>query len=314
MENRDQKTPIQFDPPLPVCDYENSDYQQRFWEQGGREYEDQVEAIALQRLLPPEGKLLLEVGAGAGRNTPRYQNFKQIVLMDYSLTQLEQARARLGSNERYLYVAANIYHMPFIPGIFDAATMIRVIHHLADAPLALEQVYQSLQPGAVFILEFANKYNFKSIVRYLLRRQTWSPFTCEPVEFVPLNFDFHPSAISQWLQDCGFEIQRYLTVSHFRTEFLKQHVSLPLLVGLDSVLQNSGNWLKLSPSIFVRSQVIERLEKTAALLNFPLMPQAIFRCPACGTYPLETNQEGFICPDCRHLWQNQGGIYDFRLG
>jgi ubiquinone/menaquinone biosynthesis C-methylase UbiE len=312
MENSDPKTPHQPDSPLPVCDYENSDYQQRFWEEGGREYEDSVEAVALQRLLPPEGNLLLEVGAGAGRNTLRYQNFKQIVLMDYSFTQMEQAQARLGSHERYLYVAANIYHTPFIPGIFDAATMIRVIHHLAEAPLALQQIYQSLQPGAIFILEFANKHNIKSIARYLLGIQKWSPFTREPIEFVPLNFDFHPSTISQWLQECGFSIQRYLTVSHFRAGFLKQHVPLSLLVGLDSILQNSGNWLKLSPSIFVRSQV--KAQKAPAIaITPPLSPEAIFRCPACGKYPLETNSEGLLCPDCKHLWKNHGGIFDFRL-
>ncbi len=56
-----------------------------------------MEAIALRRLLPPGGKLLLEIGAGAGRNTPRYQGFERIVLLDYSRTQLEQARARLGA-------------------------------------------------------------------------------------------------------------------------------------------------------------------------------------------------------------------------
>jgi len=35
----------------PVCDYEGSDYQSRFWETGGREYEDRCEGIALKRLL-----------------------------------------------------------------------------------------------------------------------------------------------------------------------------------------------------------------------------------------------------------------------
>src|SRR3970040_2905310 len=53
----------------PVCDYEGSDYQQRFWDQADRRYEDQVEAIAIRSLLPKSGKLLLEGGAGAGRNT-----------------------------------------------------------------------------------------------------------------------------------------------------------------------------------------------------------------------------------------------------
>jgi hypothetical protein len=72
----------------PVCDYEGSDYQTRFWENADRVYEDRVEAVALRRLLPAEGNLLLEVGAGAGRNTPRYSGFQRIVLLDYSYSQL----------------------------------------------------------------------------------------------------------------------------------------------------------------------------------------------------------------------------------
>ena len=143
----------------PVCDYEGSDYQTTFWEQGGRAYEDRVEAVALQRLLPASGKLLLELGAGAGRNTPRYHGFERVVLLDYSRTQLVQARERLGSAERYIYVAANVYRLPFVSRLFDAATMIRTLHHLADTRLALSQVHQVMQPGATFILEFANKHN-----------------------------------------------------------------------------------------------------------------------------------------------------------
>jgi len=92
----------------PVCDYEGSDYQVSFWEKGGREYEDRCEAIALRRLMPAGGRLLLELGAGAGRNTPRYVGFERIVLLDYSRSQLERARQRLGQSERYLYVAADI--------------------------------------------------------------------------------------------------------------------------------------------------------------------------------------------------------------
>ena len=165
----------------PVCDYTGSDYQTSFWEQGGREYEDQAEGVALRRLLPRSGKLLLELGAGAGRNTPRYRGFERVVLLDFSHTQLEQAQVRLGRSERYVFVAADIYRLPFVPGLFDAATMIRTLHHMADAPLALRQIRQVLQPGGTFILEFANKRNLKAVLRYLLRRQSWSPslFSCD---------------------------------------------------------------------------------------------------------------------------------------
>ena len=87
----------------PVCDYEGSDYQASFWDEGGRDYEDQVEVVALRRLLPEAGDILLEIGAGAGRNTPRYQGFKRVVLLDYSRTQLKQAQKRLGQGERYTF-------------------------------------------------------------------------------------------------------------------------------------------------------------------------------------------------------------------
>lgn len=135
----------------PICNYEGSDYQQVFWDKGEREYEDQVEAVAIRRLLNQPGERLLEIGAGAGRNTPRYRTYQRIVLLDYSISQLEQAQARLGENERYLYVAADAYNLPFVTGLFDAATMIRTLHHLAEPKLALQQVRRVLKDGGFFL-------------------------------------------------------------------------------------------------------------------------------------------------------------------
>ncbi|MEN4100765.1 MAG: class I SAM-dependent methyltransferase, partial [Anaerolineaceae bacterium] len=192
----------------PICNYEGSDYQECFWEKGGRDYEDAVEAIALKRLLPPSGALLLELGAGAGRNTPRYTGFENIVLLDYSITQLQQARQRLGDAARYRYVAADIYRLPFTSGLFDAATMIRTLHHLTQPRQALDQVRRVLRSGCAFILEYANKRNLKSILRYAIKQQSWNPFSPEPVEFAPLNFDFHPDTVRTWLQLSGFAIDR----------------------------------------------------------------------------------------------------------
>lgn len=292
----------------PVCDYEGSDYQTTFWEQGGRAYEDRVEAVALQRLLPGTGKLLLELGAGAGRNTPRYHGFERVVLLDYSRTQLVQARERLGSAERYIYVAADIYRLPFAPGVFDAATMIRTLHHLANTWLALSQVRQVMQPGGIFILEFANKHNIKAILRYLLRRQSWSPFTLEPVEFATLNFDFHPKAVHNCLEEAGFHIQRQLTVSHFRIDLLKRIFPVGLLVWLDSLAQLTGDWWQLSPSVFVRS--------AASGKSAPPGPQValdrLFCCPECSHAPLDETPAGFNCRSCGRKWGLRDGIYDFR--
>ena len=297
----------------PVCDYTDSDYQTSFWEHGGREYEDRCEAIALKRLLPKSGKSMLELGAGAGRNTPRYAGFERVVLLDYSRTQLEQAQSRLGRSDRYIYVAADIYRLPFVDGLFDAATMIRTLHHMSDAPAALRQVRNVLQPDATFILEFANKLNLKAMLRYALRRQTWSPFTLEPVEFAALNFDFHPRAVRGWLTANQFEIQKTLTVSHFRVGFLKKLFPASVLAGLDSLFQWTGSLFQVTPSVFLRAQAVGRIS------NSP--HDGFFKCPACSHAPLDVGRDTIssspdqlTCPSCGHVWPVQDGIYDFREG
>jgi ubiquinone/menaquinone biosynthesis C-methylase UbiE len=289
----------------PICNYEGSDYQSKFWDQGNRDYEDRAEAIALKRLLPASGNNLLELGAGAGRNTPRYKGFQRVVLLDYSRTQLLQAQQRLGSNDRYIYVAADIYHLPFVDGLFEAATMIRALHHMAKPQLALQQVRSVLRPQATFILEYANKRNIKSILRYLFRLQQWNPFDLEPVEFAELNYDFHPVQVKKWLQQSDFKICRQLTVSHFRMPFLKKLLPSGWLVWMDSIAQLTGNWWQLSPSVFTLCQSGDNSPVAA--------PSSFFRCPACGNEHLENSAGYLTCPQCRRKWSFQDGIYDFRL-
>ena len=292
----------------PVCNYEGSDYQQSFWEQGGREYEDRAEAIALKRMLPKNGKLMLELGAGAGRNTPRYAGFERIVLLDYSTTQLIQAQEKLGCSDKYIYVAADIYRLPFRDRQFDAATMIRALHHMADAPKALKQIRNVLRSNAVFILEFANKLNLKSILRYITGRQKWNPFSLEPVEFVKLNFDFHPKAIRKWLGELGFSIEKTLTVSHFRLGLLKRIVPARLLAALDGLFQPTGEFWQFTPSVFVKA----RIKDTVHDDEISLSVIDLFKCPDCEGEKLEEMNDHLHCPICESNWAVLDGIYDFR--
>ena len=288
----------------PVCSYEGSDYQASFWDQGGRQYEDRAEAIALKRLLPAHGRLLLELGAGAGRNTPRYTGYERIVLLDYSRTQLEQARARLGDSARYVYVAADIYKLPFVDGLFDGATMIRTLHHMAEPAKALRQVRNVLQPNANFILEYANKLNLKAILRYWLGRQSWNPFTLEAVEFAALNFDFHPKAIRQWLGETGFSIGKTLTVSHFRIGLLKRVIPAGALAALDGLLQPTGELFQVTPSVFIGAKAQGQSAIATA--------GSFFKCPECAHSPLEEHPDFLSCPACGRKYAFRDGIYNFK--
>lgn len=292
----------------PVCNYEGSDYQQSFWDEGGRQYEDLAEAAALRQLLPPSGNLMLELGAGAGRNTLRYKGYRQVVVLDYSKTQLEQAKARLGSGAEYIYVAADIYRLPFKNGLFDGATMIRTLHHMREPELALSRIERTLAPGAVFILEYANKLNLKSIGRYFLGKQRWSPFSHEQVEFVELNFNFHPAHIRQIVSKLGLKVAETRTVSHFRIGFLKRVFPARFLAAVDGFIQPTGNLWQLTPSVFLR---LEKSGEQSAAREGLLQPLDIFACPDCGG-ALAGENELLRCSACDKAWSAKDGIYDFR--
>ncbi len=291
----------------PICNYEGSRYRTEFWTPA-RAYEDGAERIALRAMLPPRGRTLIEVGAGYGRLADLYSGYDHVVLLDYARTQLEQALARLGAHgpggrPTYTYVQANFYHLPFVAGLFDTVVMVRTLHHAADAPAVLRGLSTILRPGGVLILEFANKRNLKAILRYLLKRQTWSPFDPAPVEFVPLNFDFHPAWIRAELERAGLRREMTRAVSYLRLPWLKHHLPTSWLLALDAILQPTGQWLPLSPSTFVRART-GRGRRPAPAGTF-------FRCPACGA-PLGTpSRETYTCPH-GHTWRREGLIYDFR--
>jgi len=289
--------------PPQVIDYEGSDYQQRFWEQGGRAYEDLAERIALRKLLPPTGRRLVEFGAAFGRLADLYVGYEQVLLLDYSRSLLRQAQGRLGVGGRFVYVAANLYKLPLAVGVVDSAVMVRVMHHLADVPAALAQIRRSLAPGGVFVAEYASKRHLKSIARHALRRQDWSPYDPDPYEFVPLNFDFHPAWMSEQLAAAGFRIDRELAVSHFRLPLLKRLVPAPTLAAMDGAVQQVGALWKLTPSVFVRC--VAPGARPASL------PTELFQCPEC-TGALAQAEDALECVSCGRRWSTRDGLYDFK--
>jgi SAM-dependent methyltransferase len=285
-----------------ICDYEGSNYRTDFWEGQGRSYEDLVERQVLQQLLPKQGKRLLEIGAGFGRISEEYSMYEHVVLLDYSFSQLQFARERLG-DERYTYVAADAYKLPFKAGVFDGATMIRVIHHFENVPAVLKGIRRVMADESNFILEYANKRNMKALMRHAIGRQAWNPNGLEPVEFVELNFNFHPDYMAQELKTAGFQTKNFIPVSFFRLGFLKRTVPANILVGLDNLAQKTG-WL-ISPSIFTKNSATGR---SANQVN--LGRDAIFASPNTGG---DLRREGDkLIDETGTAWQIRDGIYDFK--
>jgi len=255
-----------------ICDYEGSKYRTEFWEDQDRDYEDAVERIALGKLLPPEGDKLIEIGAGFGRLVDMYQGYKQIILLDYARTQLEEAQNYLGPDDRITYVVADVYNLPFVDNLFSTLTMIRVMHHLVNVPEALQELQRIMAPNGTAIIEHASKLNLKSILRWAAGRQDWNPFEPNPIEFVELNFNFHPAWMREQFQKAGLTVKNTRTLSHYRINALKKIVPTSLLVKMDSWAQNTGNLWQLTPSVFLQAQA----NKTGQIAS-----TRFFHCPNC---------------------------------
>ena len=155
----------------PVMDYEGSPYRTAFWEGQGRDYEDAAERLALRRLVPPRGGRIAEIGAGFCRLADLYLGYDQIILFDYSRTLLQDAVARWGHDPRFVFVAGNIYQLSLAKASLDALVMVRVMHHLAEVPKALQQIRRVLKPNGQAVLEYANKRNLKSLQQQLEQKQ-----------------------------------------------------------------------------------------------------------------------------------------------
>lgn len=299
-------------PNIPVIDYEGSQYRANFWVNQNRAYEDSAERIALQRLVPAHGGRIAEIGAGFGRLASLYRGYEQIVLFDYSRTLLQDAARDWGHDKRFVFVAGNIYTLPLASHVLDTLVMVRVMHHLADVSAALRQLRRTLHGHAVAVIEFANKRNLKAMLRWTAGRQAWSPFAPEPVEFVELNFDFHPAWMRDRFRDAGFTVRRQYAVSHFRAPLLKARVAPERLAKLDSWLFAPGGAYPVAPSIFVQVAA-PAAGKRAAVGSGPDDVAGLLRCSSCGAEPLERVDEGLVrCPQCSARYQRRGQVWDMK--
>lgn len=307
----------------PVIDYEGSPYRTVFWEGQGRDYEDAAERLALQQLLPPVGRRIAEIGAGFGRLADLYQGYEQIILFDYSRTLLQEAVAQWGNDPRFVFVAGNIYQLSLAKASLDTLVMVRVMHHLADVPLALKQIRRVLHRNSVAILEYANKRNVKSVARWLLGQQSWSPLDESPIEFVKLNYDFHPGWMSKQFANADLNVRRQFAVSHFRTPLLKRTVPAATLAKLDSWLFGPGGRYPLAPSVFVKldAGMREGIDSERANIDEDQLVKRstadltdLFSCPTCGAERtlIQEHETQLTCQRCSKRYSKRNGIWDFK--
>lgn len=112
-----------------------------------------------------QGQSLLDAGSGGGWVSQAYLPRKVFVCaVDLSIKSLKGIRERFDPSNDGGYVVADLYHLPFRPGVFDGATSNDVFEHLEFLDRGAAELRVVLKDNAHVFVSVPHKEN---IVYYL---------------------------------------------------------------------------------------------------------------------------------------------------
>lgn len=233
----------------------------QFW--ASRQYEDQSEKIALKKFLSfiknKKEKSLIDIGAGFGRLAPVYAPlFKECLLVEPSEKLLAEAKKINQTYSNLEFKESYVEKLPVGDESFDVVLMIRVAHHLENLEQMVQEVKRILKPHGYFIMEYANKRHLKNFLLAVIK------FDVAFFSHLPENlktkragtpfFNYHPNQINSLLWGYDFQIIKRLSVSNFRSPFLKKILPLVFLLSLEKIIAPVCSYFRSGPSIFILSR------------------------------------------------------------
>lgn len=242
-----------------LADYNGYDYKGIFWQ--GREYEDLSDRKAIQRLLPPNAKVFIDIAGGYGRLAGEYlpRKYGKTIIFDYSKTLLADAKKEFG--DKIETVQGDVYNMPFKNGEADAMLMVRATHHFDDLPAIIKELARVLALDGILVMEIANKKTLPKMVKYWLGKSEVNPFSRQPSKLKELNqgnfYNYHPKYVEQLFADNNLKIEKVLSVSNFRSPRLKKIFGYKALAAAESPSQKILAPFRFGPSIYYKVRKVK---------------------------------------------------------
>ncbi|MGC2192054.1 MAG: class I SAM-dependent methyltransferase [Candidatus Dormiibacterota bacterium] len=309
-----------------IVDYDSGFDYCAFW--GNRDYEQWVEARTLRRLLPRLGRAswFADFGGGYGRNAVHYRDVAEhVVLVDYSVSQLTQAAERLAPEiqaGRVHLIRADLGQLPLIDSAFEAAMVVRVLHHMTEVERCLTEMGRTV--GQRWLLDVPIKHHALARLRGARRGTSRELKGPEPIVTGSTEYPFYTfqlAAIRECLHRAGFRSHAAASVNNFRRwdQVLPPAVVSclrPAVYSMELAAQRLGRgWW--GPSQFLlatrrRTRAVQ-LGPTSAATPPQLADLARrTQCPGCRS-PLTWSVAEANCGGCGRHYPLRHGFWDFSV-
>ncbi len=283
--------------------YEGIEYKE-FWQERSRKELDLLEHAIVKDLLPASGKRVVDIGCGFGRLADCYlDRFEQVIMVDGSMSLLQQARET--TQGRAHYVAADANRLPFRDASFDCVMMIRVFHHLNDSQHVVSEYRRLLGGDATLVFNYCNKRSMRQILHWLSGRARENPFSHETSAPGSEFMRHHPAYISELLEQFGFHDVVYRGAG-IMDKVAGRLGAIERFVPSGEQLAPFFGAAKLAPWINCRTTVQGKpLRAGENLVD-------LLACVSCGG-DLDLAEEAYQCQACGQSYPIVDGIPDFRM-
>jgi hypothetical protein len=311
--------------PIEVIDYDANGYDYRqYW--SGRDYELWAEQRVLRRLVPKLGRpaWFADFGGAFGRNTGHYlPRTEHAVILDYSATNLRNAGERYAAEVtagRLHLVRADLYRIPFRDFAFDAAMVVRVLHHLSELNRGLTEMSRTV--GGCWLVDVPIKHHVLGLARGLRSGQLREVRSPQPVAVgVEEQFwNFQLGAVRERLGDLGWRTSLGASVNNFRqwerAVPRAARLARPFVHGMEIVAQTCGRgWWGPSQFLLARRNDPARPaydRPGGHTADLPPELAGLARrviCPACVSR-LDWSLQTATCTRCDQTYHRRGAYWD----
>jgi len=178
----------------------------------------------LVKVVSLENKLVLEVGAGSGRDSLTiHQRGGKVAVLDNALSSLDTIKMVFNQNKAQpLIVMGDALRLPFADNTFDLVFHQGLLEHFRNPRPMLKEHVRVLKEGGLLLVDVPQRYHIYTVIKHILIalnkwfagweteftvRQLRSLLKGEGLSIVQQYGDwFYPSLIYRMLREIGFRI------------------------------------------------------------------------------------------------------------